>query len=160
MTERLSWEEYQRIKNIKILDLQICSYCAKLNILNLGWKAFGKWYCEKEEKEHVLCWEFCYKVCLNVLGCELKQIRKKRTEREQTVAVNQKYYKSSCYLCQKELKGAGKHGIIKNRNDPKFWGIGSSYKIMCLVCIGKRFYNRLSAGKRKTFKKYLKRGYE
>jgi hypothetical protein len=31
---------------------------------------------------------------------------------------------------------------------------------MCLGCIGKKFYNRLSAGKRKTFRKYVKRGYE
>ena len=159
MTERLTWEEFQRIKDIKRLDLQICSYCRKLNILNLGWKAFGKWYCEKEEKEHTLCWELCYKVCLNIL-CELKQIRQKRAEREQIIAVNQKHYKSSCYLCSKELKGAGKHGVIKNRNNPAFWGIGSSYKIMCLECIGRRFYNRLSAGKRKTWRKYVKRGYE
>ena len=51
MTERLTWEEFQRIKNIKTLDLQLCSYCNKLNILNLGWEPFGKWYCEKEQKQ-------------------------------------------------------------------------------------------------------------
>ena len=35
MTSRLTWEEYQRIKNIKRLDLEICDY-RHVNILNLG----------------------------------------------------------------------------------------------------------------------------
>jgi hypothetical protein len=58
------------------------------------------------------------------------------------------------------LRGASKKGIIKNRNNPSFWGIGSVYKILCLECIRKEFYNRISSSKRKTFNKYLKRGYE
>jgi len=35
---RLSWEEYQKIKDIKILDLEICEF-RHVNILNLGWEA-------------------------------------------------------------------------------------------------------------------------
>jgi hypothetical protein len=66
---------------------------------------------------------------------------------------------ANCYVCSKELKGASKKGVIKNRNNPSFWGIKSIYKIMCLECLGRKFYNRLSVGKRKTFRKYLKRGY-
>jgi len=156
----LTREEWAKIKNIKQLDLQICSYCSKLNILNLGWKPFGKYYCEKEKKEHFLCWELCYKVCLNILGCELKQIRNKREIKKLEVAVNQKYYRANCYLCQKELKGAGKHGIVKNRNNPRFWGIRSNYKILCLECLGKEYHKRLNPSKKKTWKKYLRRGYE
>jgi hypothetical protein len=38
MTIRLTWEEYQRIKNLKVLDLEICDY-GHLNILNLGREA-------------------------------------------------------------------------------------------------------------------------
>ena len=41
MTTKLTWEEYQKIKDIKILDLEICDY-QHVNILNLGWKAWGK----------------------------------------------------------------------------------------------------------------------
>jgi hypothetical protein len=57
---------------------------------------------------------------LNIFGCELRQIRQKQKENKQGIAVNQEYYKASCYLCSKELKGAGKHGIVKNRNNPLF----------------------------------------
>lgn len=38
MNNRLSWEEFQKIKDIKILDLELCDY-GHLNILNLGWES-------------------------------------------------------------------------------------------------------------------------
>ena len=154
---RLTWEEYQRIKDIKELDIEICDY-RHVNILNLGWEAWGKWYCKSHEKEHVLCPELCLPVSRNVIGCELVRRRVKRTE--EPIKPNKPYDWASCYLCGKELRGASKKGVIKNRNNPGFWGIGSSYKILCLGCIGKEFLGKLSPGKRKTYGKYLKRGYE
>lgn len=154
----LTREEWEKIKDIKQLDLQVCFYCQRLNILNLGWKHFGKWYCLKHEKEYFLCWELCYRVCLRILGCELKQIRTKRGESE-AVKPNRPYDLANCYLCQKELKGASKKGVVKNRNNPKFWGVKSVYKILCLKCVGKEFYERMKVGKKKTFRKYLGRGY-
>lgn len=156
MTTKLTWKEYQRIKDIKILDLEICDY-KHVNILNLGWEIWGKWYCKKHEKEHVLCPNLCLPLSRNILRCEL--IRKRTKKTEEPVKPNKPYYLTNCYLCFKELKGAGKHGVVKNRNDPKFWGVSSSYKILCLKCMGKEFYNRLSSSKKKTWRKYLKRGY-
>ncbi len=152
---RISWEEYQKIKDIKILDLEICDY-GHLNILNLGWEAWGKWHCSKHEKEHVLCPELCLLVSRNIIGCELTRKRTKRSE--EPVKPNRPYDLASCYLCFKELKGAGKHGIIKNRNNPNFWGVSSSYKILCLKCLGKKYYLRLNSSKKKTWRKYLGRG--
>ncbi|CAI2192654.1 46_t:CDS:2 [Funneliformis geosporum] len=46
MTTKLTWEEHLRIKDIKRLDLELCDY-GHLNILNLGWEAWGKVYWEK-----------------------------------------------------------------------------------------------------------------
>ena len=157
LNRKITWSEYQKIKNIKRLDLEICDY-RHVNILKLGWEPWGKWYCDKHEKEHVLCKELCLPVSRNIIGCELVRKRVKRTETK--IKPNKAYDLANCYDCGKELKGASKKGVIKNRNNPNFWGIGSSYKILCLECIGKRFYNRLSAGKRRTFRKYLGRGYE
>jgi hypothetical protein len=157
MTTKLTWEEYQRIKDIKVLDLEICEF-RHVNILNLGWKAWGKWYCNKCEKEHVLCPELCLPVSRNVIGCELVRKRSKRSE--ESVKPNKPYDWASCYLCFKELRGASKKGVVKNRNNPNFWGVSSSYKILCLGCIGKKFYKRMSSSKRKTWRKYLGRGYE
>ena len=156
MTTKLTWEEYQRIKDLKVLDLEICDY-RHVNILNLGWKAWGKWFCKKHEKEHVLCSELCLPVSRSIIGCELVRKRNKRTE--EPIKPNQPYDKCACYICGKELKGASKKGVIKNRNNPSFWGVSSSCKILCLECVGKELYNRLSGSKRKTWRKYLGRGY-
>ncbi len=152
---RISWEEYQKIKDIKILDLELCDY-GHLNILNLGWEAWGKWYCNKHEKEHVLCKELCLPVSRNI-GCEL--VRRRVKKLEEKPKPNRPYYLTNCYLCFKELKGAGKHGTIKNRNNPNFWGVSSVYKILCLECLGKKYYSRLVDWQRKKFREYVRRGY-
>jgi len=156
MGTRLTWEEYQKIKDIKVLDLEICDY-QHVNILNLGWEAWGKWYCRKCEREHVLCSKLCLPVSRNVLGCELVRKRSKRVE--EPVKPNRPYDWASCYLCGKELKSASKKGVIKNRNNPGFWGIGSVYKILCLRCIGREFYGRMVDWQRKKFREYIRRGY-
>ena len=59
-------QEFDRIKDLKELDIQQCIFCQRLNILNLGWKSFGKFYCRLHEAEYMICWELCYKVCLNI----------------------------------------------------------------------------------------------
>jgi len=156
MTINLTRQEYQSIKDLKVLDLEICNF-GHLNILNLGWEAWGKWFCQKHEREHVLCPSLCLPVSRNIIGCELVRKRTKRSR--ESVKPNRAYDLCSCYLCNKQLKGASKKGIIKNRNNPGFWEVSSVYKILCLECIGREFYNRLSASKRKTWRKYLGRGY-
>jgi len=155
-SRKLTWEEYQRIKDIKILDLEICDY-QHLNILNLGWEPWGKWYCKGHEKEHVLCQELCLPVSRNIIGCELVRRRTKRDG--EPVKPNKPYDWASCYSCGKELRGASKKGVIKNRNNPSFWGIGSSYKILCLGCIGGRFWKRMVEWQRKKWREYIRRGY-
>jgi len=156
MATKLAWEEHQRIKDIKTLDLEICDY-QHINILNLGWEAWGKWYCSKHEREHVLCPGLCLPVSKNI-GCEL--VRKRVKRKEEPVKPNRPYDLTNCYLCFKELKSASKKSVIKNRNNPNFWGIGSSYKILCLECIGRKFYNRLANWQKKKFREYWRRGYE
>jgi hypothetical protein len=156
MTTKLTWGEYQKIKDIKTLDLELCDY-GHLNILNLGWESWGKWYCNSHEKEHVLCPKLCLPISRNILGCELVRKRAKRTEKP--VKPNCPYDLAKCYLCFKELKGASKKGVVKNRNNPSFWGISSNYKILCLECLGKKFYNRLVDWQRKKWREYRRRGY-
>jgi len=106
-----------------------------------------------------LCPKLCYRVCLNIWGCELYQEVGVRPPAKPPKP-NKSYDKCDCYLCGKELKGASKKGVVKNRNNPGFWGIESEWKILCLECIGKRYLSQLSGSKRKTFQKYLRRGYE
>ena len=53
-----------------------------------------------------------------MIGCELVRKRTKRTE--EPIKPNRPYDLANCYLCSKELKGAGKTGKVKNRNNPGF----------------------------------------
>ena len=114
---RIIWEEYQRIKDLKELDLEACEFGC-VNILNLGWKAWGKWFCGKCEKEYVLCPELCLKASENILGCEL--VRKRQVKVIEAVKPNLTYDKCACYGCGKELRAASKKGKVKNRNNPRF----------------------------------------
>jgi len=152
-----SRREWQILQSLKELDIEQCSFCQRTNLLNLGWLPFRKLFCRSHEKKYVLCPELCWKVARNILGCEL--VREREAGEREKVVVNKEYYRANCYLCGKELQGAGKHGIVKNRNDPKFWGVRSEWKILCLKCMGKKYYRFMKAGKKKTFNKYLKRGY-
>ena len=52
------------------------------------------------------------------IGCEL--VRKRVKKGEEPVKPNKPYDWASCYLCGKELKGASKKGVVKNRNNPNF----------------------------------------
>jgi hypothetical protein len=98
------------------------------------------------------------KVARNILGCHLYQ-ELPRTRPIQPVKPNKSYDKCACYCCGQELAGASKKGVVKNRNNPSFWGLNTEYRILCLRCVGKKYLSQLSGSKRKTFNKYLKRGY-
>ncbi len=155
---KLTQREWKRIKLLKELDIQVCKFCQRINLLNLGWKSFKEVGCQSCEKKHVLCWQLCLKAAKNIVGCEIYELGKEI--KPEATKPNRAYDWCNCYGCGKELKGAGKTGKIKNRNDPKFWGIDSEFKILCLECMGRKFWWRMKAGKRKTWKKYVKRGYE
>ena len=65
---------------------------------------------------------------------------------------------SSCERCERLIDSAGHHRVIKNRNDPRFWGVESKWRVLCLECL-KGFREEMPIGKRYTLNKYLRRGY-
>lgn len=154
-----SHREWQILQSLKELDIQQCSFCQRTNLLNLGWPPFRKLFCRSHEKEHVLCPDLCLKAARNILGCELVREFPPRAIVRERVVPNRAYDLANCYLCGKELQAASKKSVIKNRNNPGFWGVRSEWKILCLKCMGKKYYRFMKAGKKKTFNKYLKRGY-
>lgn len=154
---KLTQREWKRIQLLKELDIQVCEFCQRVNLLNLGWRPWKQLGCQSHGGKHVLCWQLCLKVARSIIGCELCELG--REIKQEAIKPNRPYDWCNCYGCGKELKGAGKTGKIKNRNDPKFWGIESEFKILCLECMGKKFLWRMERGKRKTYRKYMRRGY-
>lgn len=76
----------------------------------------------------------------------LKEIEEKikecSCEISEKVRVGSDYY-AWCEKCEGNIAVASKKRVVKNRNDPRFWGVRSSYKMLCLECIGKKFYKRM-----------------
>jgi len=155
---KISRGDFQRLNELKELDIQQCDFCHKITILNLGWEPFKKLLCQACQEEHVICPELCLKVVRNVFDCHLYE-ELPRSRGIEAVKSNRNYDWANCYCCGKELRGASKKGVIKNRNNPSFWGINTEYRILCLGCLGKKYLGELSKSKRRTFQKYLKRGY-
>jgi len=155
---KISRGDFQRLNELKELDIQQCDFCHQITILNLGWEPFKKLLCQACQEEHVLCPELCLPVVRNVFDCHLYE-ELPRVRGIEAVKTNRSYDWANCYCCGKELRGAGKKGVIKNRNNPSFWGINTEYKILCLGCLGKKHLGELNKSKRRTFQKYLKRGY-
>lgn len=65
---------------------------------------------------------------------------------------------SRCEKCEKIIRSAGHHRVVKNRNDVRFWGLNIEERVLCLNCLQK-FQEKMPVSKRYTLNKYLKRGY-
>ncbi|CAG8828204.1 34997_t:CDS:2 [Gigaspora margarita] len=95
MVVKISFQEQQKLSGLKELDIQSC------------------------QEEHVLCPSLCLKVARNIFDCWL-YMELPRVKPIEVVKPNRSYDKASCYLCSKELEGASKKGVVKNRNNPSF----------------------------------------
>ena len=65
---------------------------------------------------------------------------------------------SWCEKCKKSISVASKKRVIKNRNDPRFWGLEVQEKVLCLECVGGEFY-KMEGWQRKKWREYIRRGY-
>jgi len=89
-----------------------------------------------------------------VISCECLETEKPRV----------KYISSDgsgwteCERCESIISSAGHHRIIKNRNDPRFWGLEVEEKVLCGKCLGK-LVEQMPRRKKYLFKEYGKRGY-
>lgn len=65
---------------------------------------------------------------------------------------------TECERCEKIISSAGHHRVVKNRNDPRFWGLEVEERILCGDCLGK-LVEQMPRRKKYLFKEYEKRGY-
>lgn len=82
-----------------------------------------------------------------------QEIAKKcRCQTSKKVRVSGDYW-TNCQKCEREVVVASKKRVIKNRNDPRFWGLEMEEKVLCLECLGK-YQEQMTVGKRYVFRKY------
>ena len=85
------------------------------------------------------------------------QLKNCKCETSKKFRVSSDYY-AWCEICEASVAVASKKRVIKNRNDPKFWGLNMPLKILCLNCL-KIFCGEMPVSKKYIFNKYLRRGY-
>lgn len=125
-----------------------------------------KWLKDRNHLNNCQCLEVETKESY-LLFSNLLQESKERLEKECQCEVSNKprapYYDSEnygytyCEICETRIAGAGKHGIIKNRNDPKFWGLNVKEKVLCGKCLESKKENMLPLRKAE-FNRYRKAG--
>ena len=74
-----------------------------------------------------------------------------------TAYLPEPFISSWCFECFTFIREALRHGIIKNRNDARFWGLKEK-KALCGYCLEKRL-EEMTPTKRYLWEKYQKRGY-
>lgn len=121
-----------------------------------------KWVKDKKHLEKCDCLEREAKGHYLLVSNSIKEKREKlkecQCEESEKVRVGSDDY-AWCERCEGTIKVANKKRVVKNRNDVKFWGVESEWKILCLRCIGKEFYKEMEGWQRKKWREYRRRGY-
>lgn len=74
-----------------------------------------------------------------------------------TAYLPEPFISSWCFECFTLIREALRHGIIKNRNDARFWGLKEK-KALCGDCLEKRL-EQMPTRKKHLWAEYKKRGY-
>jgi hypothetical protein len=131
------------------LRLPVNKNCAKM------------WWADKQRLNNCDCLEAetkeTYLLFTNSLKRIETQLKDCKCVTSKKVRVSSDYY-VRCEICGATVPVASKKRVIKNRNDPKFWGLNIPLKILCLNCL-KLFCGEMPVSKKYVFNKYLRRDY-
>jgi hypothetical protein len=125
-----------------------------------------KWLKDRNHRNNCQCLEQESKEIYELFASSLKE-NKEKLEKECRCEASNKprtpYYDSAnygyayCEICETRIAGAGKHGVIKNRNDPRFWGLKVPQKVLCGNCLEQK-RDKMIPLRRAKFKEYKKLG--
>ena len=86
-------------------------------------------------------------------GCRCEESKKVRVKHIDSAGSGWIY----CEKCESRIESAGHHGVIKNRNDPKFWGLEVKERILCGKCL-ESIKEKMLPLRRAEFNRYRKVG--
>jgi hypothetical protein len=120
-----------------------------------------KWLKDKNHLNNCQCLEKEALKLVEMFSNSLKEYQEKLKEckcvKSEKFRVSDDDY-AWCEICEGTIYAASKKRVIKNRNDPRFWGLSIKEKVLCLECL-KKFREKMPVSKKYMLNKYLKRGY-
>lgn len=125
-----------------------------------------KWLKDKEHLEKCDCLEVEARESYLLFSNSLRELREKlkdcQCEESEKVRVDYLDSEGSgwiyCEKCEAKIESVGHHGVIKNRNDPQFWGLEVKKRVLCGFCLG-NLIEMMPRRKKYLFWEYGKRGY-
>lgn len=119
-----------------------------------------QWLKDKEHLKNCACLEQEAREIFLLITNSLKRCQEKlkncQCKTSEKVRVESDYY-TWCETCQREISVASKKRIIKNRNDPSFWGLEIKERILCGNCLENKKEDMPSL-RRVEFNRYRKVG--
>jgi len=150
----------------KYWQINLTEWLVNFSQLPVNKKCAEKWLKDQQHLNNCDCLEtetkeiyLLFTISLKRIKAQLKECKCQVSRKTRITYYDQANYGYTyCEICQTRINGAGKTGLIKNRNDPKFWGVHIPQKVLCLACL-KFFCKEMPMSKRYVFNKYLRRGY-
>ena len=157
-TEKSQW--YQKHWGINLNE-----WLENFSQLPVNKNCADKWKQDEEHLKSCDCLELEAKELYDLFASSLKRYHKRLKECKcEESEKSRVYYLDSagsgwtyCEKCEKRIESAGHHGVIKNRNDPKFWGLDIKEKVLCGDCLESK-KGEMTALRRAEFNRYRKVG--
>lgn len=141
--------------------ISISEWLENFSYLPVNEKCAREWLRNREHLKDCDCLEREVKELVELFGGSLEEMKERLKEckckKSEKIRVDSDY-STECEKCDKNIAVASKKRVIKNRNDPRFWGLEVKEKVLCLSCLGK-LTEKMPVSKRYRLNKYLKRGY-
>ena len=160
-SEKQKW--YQKRWGINLVEWLMKLQCLPVNAdCAREWsetKSAEQWSKDQNHLNSCQCLEKETKKLVELFTSSLKEYQEKlaqcfcKTSKKVRVESD---YSTACEKCGENIAVASKKRVIKNRNDPRFWGLEIEEKVLCLNCLGK-FQKEMPISKQYTFNKYVKR---
>jgi hypothetical protein len=152
------WEWQKWFKRLWKIDLR--EWLEKFQCLPVNADCAREWAKDRNHLASCQCLEIEAEKHYSLVNENLKVSRTKFREcqcvKSKKVRVSGDYY-AWCDICEEGIKAASKKRVVKNRNDPRFWGLEVSEKILCGDCLV-RFRVKMPAKRRAKFTEYRKLG--
>lgn len=146
----------------KFWKVEIVEWLEKYDCLPVNKNCADEWRADKQHLKNCDCLEKEARESYLLFTNSLKK-NKEKLAKECQCQVNPKVRVGGdditwCESCQEIIPVASKKRVIKNRNDPKFWGLEAKEKVLCRDCLA-NLVEKMPLRKKYLFNEYQKRGY-